>query len=418
METTPYAPHRLAPGYPAPPPTTVGVSAPVAGAARSCRSVADVASRRRTCAPALRTRTSGRRARVGHYAPAESRPPESYAPPSRRQRPSPTRRRRAATRRGSRPTRTRGPAPVYAPPTPRAGRRVRARAAHRWWPPGASVTEATRRRCPAAAGPSTHLPAAPPSRRFPHPSRPCPRPRAYGRRPAPVGCAAAPVLRRPRRRAARRTRPSPTRHRSPGVDETPALPTGARAAPSRVRRRSSGTIGHEPRVGRQSTEQRIREEDFSLVEALSIDARPWCVRPPPHRGRAPTIRVSGSLVPLEDFDVLTPPVLQRVIYAILTQAQRAEVRGAPRARLRLLAARPGAVPRQRLPPARLDRCGVPHHPVRDQDAREPGHPAVGRRTSPTCRAASSSSRVRPARASRRRWPRSSTWPTARGTTTS
>ena len=82
-----------------------------------------------------------------------------------------------------------------------------------------------------------------------------------------------------------------------------------------------------------------------------------------------------------------------------------EVRGEPRARLRLQRARPGPVPRQRLPPARRPRRGVPHHPVRDQEARGPRRAAVGGELRLAARVASSSSPARPAPASRRPWRR-------------
>jgi twitching motility protein PilT len=39
-------------------------------------------------------------------------------------------------------------------------------------------------------------------------------------------------------------------------------------------------------------------------------------------GARPTLRLQGSLVPLEDRPLLTPPVIQRMMYAILTQKQR------------------------------------------------------------------------------------------------
>jgi twitching motility protein PilT len=39
-------------------------------------------------------------------------------------------------------------------------------------------------------------------------------------------------------------------------------------------------------------------------------------------GARPTLRVNGSLVPMEDRAILTPPVIQRMMYAILTQKQR------------------------------------------------------------------------------------------------
>jgi twitching motility protein PilT len=39
-------------------------------------------------------------------------------------------------------------------------------------------------------------------------------------------------------------------------------------------------------------------------------------------GARPTLRVNGSLVPMEDRAILTPPVIQRMMYAILTEKQR------------------------------------------------------------------------------------------------
>jgi twitching motility protein PilT len=39
-------------------------------------------------------------------------------------------------------------------------------------------------------------------------------------------------------------------------------------------------------------------------------------------GARPTIRINGQLTPLEDRPVLTPPLIQRMMYAVLTQKQR------------------------------------------------------------------------------------------------
>ena len=39
-------------------------------------------------------------------------------------------------------------------------------------------------------------------------------------------------------------------------------------------------------------------------------------------GARPTLRINGTLVPMEDRAILTPPVIQRMMYAILTQKQR------------------------------------------------------------------------------------------------
>ncbi|MGE3811978.1 MAG: type IV pilus twitching motility protein PilT [Candidatus Nanopelagicales bacterium] len=81
-------------------------------------------------------------------------------------------------------------------------------------------------------------------------------------------------------------------------------------------------VPDEPSLGRQSTEQAVREQDFSLVDALLAMLDRGASDLHLTSGAKPTIRVSGSLVPLDDFEVLTPPVLQRVIYSVLTQHQR------------------------------------------------------------------------------------------------
>ncbi len=39
-------------------------------------------------------------------------------------------------------------------------------------------------------------------------------------------------------------------------------------------------------------------------------------------GARPTLRVNGSLMAMEDRSILTPPIIQRMMYAILTQKQR------------------------------------------------------------------------------------------------
>jgi twitching motility protein PilT len=73
---------------------------------------------------------------------------------------------------------------------------------------------------------------------------------------------------------------------------------------------------------RSSTEQGLREEDFSLVEALTVMLERGASDLHLTSGARPTIRLSGSLVPIDEFPMLTPPVIQRVMYAIITQAQR------------------------------------------------------------------------------------------------
>ena len=99
-------------------------------------------------------------------------------------------------------------------------------------------------------------------------------------------------------------------------------------------------------------------------------------------GTPPTVRVHGELERLEDYPPLTPRALQGMIYAILTQKQRESFEQELELDMSLLAARPGPVPRQRLPAARRGRRGVPGDPVRDQEARGP---RVCRRSRPTSR---------------------------------
>ena len=99
------------------------------------------------------------------------------------------------------------------------------------------------------------------------------------------------------------------------------------------------------------------------------------------------------------------------------EAARA-LRGRARARLRVLGARPGSLPRQHLPSARRDRRSVPAHPVRDQEARRPQHAAEHRQLRDAAARIRRSSPARPARASRPRSRASSTSPTAAGATTS
>jgi len=74
--------------------------------------------------------------------------------------------------------------------------------------------------------------------------------------------------------------------------------------------------------GRSSTEQGVRDDDFSLGDALTAMLERGASDLHITAGARPMVRISGSLVPLDDFALLTSPVIQRVMYAIITQAQR------------------------------------------------------------------------------------------------
>ncbi len=135
-------------------------------------------------------------------------------------------------------------------------------------------------------------------------------------------------------------------------------------------------------------------------------------------GSRPQLRLNGHLSPLEDFPVLTPPVIQRVMYAAITQRQREKfeeileldfaysVPGKARFRVNIYRQRDSLGAAFRLIPFEIKKL------------EDLGIPPSASRTSRCCRVASSWSPGRPARASRRRWPRSSTWPTASAATTS
>lgn len=73
---------------------------------------------------------------------------------------------------------------------------------------------------------------------------------------------------------------------------------------------------------RATTEQGVKEDDVNLgdilLEMLDRGASDLHLT----SGAHPMIRVRGELLSLQDYPKLTPPVIQRVLYAILSQKQR------------------------------------------------------------------------------------------------
>ena len=310
METTPYVAVPAAPGYPAAPVDPVGVGAPLAEPAivsiggglplappvetvpaaptaphsHSADNVAPV-----SYAPQPASDTAAPETTAPEPAAPESYAPEQYAPPA------------------------------YAPPSavePAATPEPVAAAAYAPPAPAPEVVPASYD-APAPAAPAAYpAPVAAPPVELPAP--------VSAELPPPVAAAAPVALPAPAAPEAPSTSPYPAvAYPAPvaRVEEPATLPSPVIHHESRPSA-SSVTIGHEPLVGRQSTEQGVREEDFSLAEALNIMLDRGASDLHLTSAAKPTVRVSGSLVALEDFDVLTPPVLQRVIYSILTQAQR------------------------------------------------------------------------------------------------
>jgi twitching motility protein PilT len=132
--------------------------------------------------------------------------------------------------------------------------------------------------------------------------------------PAPAEPAPAPVSAAPPAYPAAYPAPPAMPAAAP---EQPAPSPAAGEQPATREALTSDTV-----ISRQSTEQQIRDNDFSLTAALERMLDRGASDLHITSQSKPMIRVSGSLVAIDDFEVLTPPVLQRVIYSILTQAQR------------------------------------------------------------------------------------------------
>jgi len=83
-------------------------------------------------------------------------------------------------------------------------------------------------------------------------------------------------------------------------------------------------LGHSVEVApsRPGTEQQLRSDDISLVDVLTVMLDKGASDLHLTASAHPTVRLSGSLIPLDTFPVLTAPVIQRVMFSILTQAQR------------------------------------------------------------------------------------------------
>ena len=214
----------------------------------------------------------------------------------------------------------------------------------------------------------------------------------------------------PRRRSQPVTTPLPPAPRRSRPTACPPRAPRSLAAPSR-RPRSRPTPAARPRPRARRTTSTSTTCSMHVLDTRRV-------RPAPHVGR-PTVdpaqrRAEAAGGPADPHPAGHPAGdLRRP-----DPEAAGEVRGEPRARLRLQRAGPGPVPREHLPPARRARRGVPHHPVRDQEARGPRRPAVGRELRVAAPWLRPRHRARPAPASRRRWRRSSTWPTGPAASTS
>ena len=73
---------------------------------------------------------------------------------------------------------------------------------------------------------------------------------------------------------------------------------------------------------RATTESQVQEGDLNIAEVLGVMLDMGASDLHLTTGAHPMVRVRGELAPLEDYPKLVPQVLQRVLYAMLTQKQR------------------------------------------------------------------------------------------------
>ncbi len=93
-------------------------------------------------------------------------------------------------------------------------------------------------------------------------------------------------------------------------------------------------------------------------------------------GSPPGIRVRGEIIPVESVKPLSPARHDGDDPVAAVRGAAPPLRDRARARLRVLDPRRIAVPRERVPAAQLDGCGLPRHPDQDPDDGRP-RPAEG-----------------------------------------
>lgn len=107
----------------------------------------------------------------------------------------------------------------------------------------------------------------------------------------------------------------------PSRNVPPPMPGAGRPSTSSTGLSVAGTATS-AQPGRASTEQGVRDDDMNLAEVLSLMLERSASDLHLTSGAHPTIRVRGELIPLDEYAIMTPPVLQRVLYAMLNQKQR------------------------------------------------------------------------------------------------
>ncbi len=110
--------------------------------------------------------------------------------------------------------------------------------------------------------------------------------------------------------------PAPALPGAPGHVPGPAVPTAKPATADVVPR------GARDRSARSGMGQERQEDDLQIDDILAEMVRLGASDVHLTTGAPPTVRISGSLRPIEGLPALMPEPLRRVLYAILTQKQR------------------------------------------------------------------------------------------------
>ena len=270
---------------------------------------------------------------------------------------------------------------------------------------GAGVRAARpRRRIPASSCPSR-----PTARRLRVPAR------SRGRRPGSPRClraqASVPVAAAPAAPAVVEVTAVPQSRRSRPPSSPPAAPApvpaidavpqpGDSAPPAPVRR------CHRARPA-QRPEYRNADPDViaALQQVLFTGASDLHVT----ANAAPMLRVDGGLSPVAGASVWNADKVRSALVLPAVERPARPLRGAPRARPGVHPVGQRPIPREHVPAARRDRCGLPSHPDHHQDARAARRARLGRPLRHAAARSGARHRARPVPASRRPSPRSSTW---------
>src|SRR5207253_3220969 len=98
----------------------------------------------------------------------------------------------------------------------------------------------------------------------------------------------------------------------------PPAPPAAPQVPAQAQPGPVGEPGLAVRVGAESTFEDTTFLADLLIHVLDTNCSDLHLTVGAH----PTVRLNGHLTPMEDYPVLTPQVVQKTLYAILTQKQR------------------------------------------------------------------------------------------------